>query len=352
MPNLNRNMPCYVFGTGSFGQRTAQALLSQGIQVRAFVSNTDQRQTLDGLPILKWPQIPKDEPSQILLAVLNREHALDQFYLEAKQHLFDDIIMPWDFYGQIWKQLGWQYWLQDAEQVNRHRPMLDGAIELMEDEQSKVCLQRAFDFRHGTDIEYASFQHGDDQYFNEITMRGRDSVSCYIDIGAFDGANLSELEALVDVECAFLFEPETSNYSKILAAKHSFQTEKLFILPVAVSKETKLLSFDGNQGESSKICEDGQEHVFSSSLDKMIPAHMQVDFVKMDVEGAELDVLAGSQKLLARCRPTLAISLYHNWDDLWNIPQALNSKLDSYAYYVRQHMRNSFDLVLYAVPRF
>ena len=50
--------------------------------------------------------------------------------------------------------------------------------------------------------------------------------------------------------------------------------------------------------------------------------------MKMDVEGAELDVLAGSHELLARCRPTLAISLYHNWDDLWNIPQALNAKLD------------------------
>ena len=351
MRNLNRNIPCYVFGTGSFGQQTVQALLSQDIQVRAFVSNTDQRDTLDGLPILKWSQIPKDEPSQILLAVFNREHALDQFYREAKQHLVGDIIMPWDFYGQISKQLGWQYWLQDAEQMNRHRPILDEAINLMEDEQSKVCLQRVFNFRYGADIEYASFQHDDDQYFNEITMRGRDTVSCYIDIGAFDGANLSELEALVDVECAFLFEPEKSNYSQILAAKNSFQTKKLFILPVAVSNDTKVLSFDGDQGESSKICEDGQEHVISSSLDKIIPAHLQVDFVKMDVEGAELDVLAGGQKLLARCRPTLAISLYHNWDDLWKIPQALDSTLVSYAYYVRQHMRNSFDLVLYAVPR-
>lgn len=352
MAKLNRNLPCYVFGTGSFGQQTVKGLLSQDIHVSAFVSNTDKRETLDGLPILKWSQIPRDKPFQVLLAVLNREHALDQFCLEAKQNHIDHIVMPWDFYGQMKEQLGWQYWLQDAEQVKRHRPMLDDAINLMEDEKSKICLQRTFNFRHGTDIEYAGFQHDGDQYFNEITMRARDSVGCYIDIGAFDGANLSELEALVDVECAFLFEPELGNYSKILAAKHSFQTGKLFILPLAVSNKAKILSFDGNKGESSKICDDGQEHVLSSSLDEIIPAHLKVDFVKMDVEGAELDVLKGSRKLLATCRPTLAISLYHNWDDLWTIPQALNSNLDSYAYYVRQHMRNSFDLVLYAVPRF
>ena len=141
MRHLDINLPCYIFGTGSFGQQTAQALLSQNMQVRAFVSNTDQRNVLDGLPILKWSQIPNDEPSQILLAVLNREHALDQFYLEAKQHLFDNVIMPWDFYGQISKQLGWQYWLQDAEQVNRHRPILDEAIKLMEDEQRKFVFK-------------------------------------------------------------------------------------------------------------------------------------------------------------------------------------------------------------------
>ena len=351
MQNLNRNKPCFVFGTGSFGQLTAQALLSHGIKVRAFVSNTDQRQTLNGLPILNWFQIPEDEPSQVLLSVFNRDHALDHFYLEATQHKLHDIIMPWGFYGELSEELGWQYWLQDAEKLDRCRPMLSEAINLMEDDESKVCLERVFNFRCGKDIEYASFQHGDDQYFNEITMRGREKVGCYIDIGAFDGANLLELETLTNVDCAFLFEPDTNNFQKILAAKNSFQTEKLCILPMAISNETRLLSFNGAQGESSKICENGEEHVFSSLLDKLIPPHLRVDFIKLDVEGAELDVLAGSENLLARCRPTLAISLYHNWDDLWNIPQALNSTLTSYSYYVRQHMRNSFDLVLYAVPK-
>ena len=60
---------------------------------------------------------------------------------------------------------------------------------------------------------------------------------------------LYELEALVDVKCAFLFEPEISNYSKILAVRDTFQTKKLLILPVALSNETKVLSFDGNRGE-------------------------------------------------------------------------------------------------------
>ena len=158
--------------------------------------------------------------------------------------------------------------------------MLSEAINLMEDEESKVCLERVFNFRCSRGIEYASFQHGDDQYFNEITMRGREKVGCYIDIGAFDGANLLELEALTNVDCAFLFGPTSNNFQKILAAKiHS--NWKIVHLPMAISNETRLLSFNGAQGESSRSA---KWYVFSSLLDKLIPPHLRVDFIKLDVE--------------------------------------------------------------------
>jgi FkbM family methyltransferase len=41
------------------------------------------------------------------------------------------------------------------------------------------------------------------------------------------------------------------------------------------------------------------------TLDHIIPADAQIDFIKIDVEGGEFGVLKGSKQLLKRCRPVL-----------------------------------------------
>ena len=85
------------------------------------------------------------------------------------------------------------------------------------------------------------------------------------------------------------------------------------------------------------------------ALDELFP-NLKVDFIKIDVEGAELQVLNGSEKIINRCRPVLAISLYHNPVDLYVLPERLFQISNEYKFFVRQHHSNSFDCVLYAIP--
>ena len=100
MRHLDINLPCYIFGTGSFGQQTAQALLSQNMQVRAFVSNTDQRNVLDGLPILKWSQI---QMTSLLKSYWRSStesmHSINFILRQSTSFRQRDYAV--DFYGQI-----------------------------------------------------------------------------------------------------------------------------------------------------------------------------------------------------------------------------------------------------------
>lgn len=76
----------------------------------------------------------------------------------------------------------------------------------------------------------------------------------------------------------------------------------------------------------------------------------QVDFIKMDVEGAELEVLAGASETIRRFSPTLAIAAYHRDDDLVQIPAALAELGPTYQLYLESFSPVEDETVLFAVP--
>lgn len=60
----------------------------------------------------------------------------------------------------------------------------------------------------------------------------------------------------------------------------------------------------------------------------------KVDFIKMDIEGAEVSALTGAARTIKKYKPKLAISVYHKWDDLLVIPQLIHEIRDDYNYYL------------------
>lgn len=74
------------------------------------------------------------------------------------------------------------------------------------------------------------------------------------------------------------------------------------------------------------------------------------DFLKMDIEGAELPTLRGAAELLRASRPILAISIYHTLDDVVDIPLWLNDLLTDYRFFVRHHSHYIGETVLYGIP--
>ena len=74
------------------------------------------------------------------------------------------------------------------------------------------------------------------------------------------------------------------------------------------------------------------------------------DFIKTDIEGAEMSALKGAKETIEKYRPQLAISIYHSDSDFINIPLYLNKTLQDYTFKLGHYSRDNNETVLYAIP--
>lgn len=68
----------------------------------------------------------------------------------------------------------------------------------------------------------------------------------------------------------------------------------------------------------------------------------RVDFIKMDIEGAERHALMGARRLLATHKPRLAICIYHAADDPKVVPRVVRDANDTYETFTRQGFQAYF----------
>lgn len=76
----------------------------------------------------------------------------------------------------------------------------------------------------------------------------------------------------------------------------------------------------------------------------------RVDFIKVDVEGAELEVLKGAAHTLRTQRPRLALAAYHRPDDPAVLPAFVASLGLDYWWYMQCSTMTDVDTILFGVP--
>jgi FkbM family methyltransferase len=347
---LSKTKPVFLFGSGEFGKDVAKVLKAHGYAIQGFINTSPKENVVNEIPVFSLEDIrQQDLSAPVLVCIFNRDTPLDSLENNIRNKGFKEVFMPWDIYQEFGKELGWKYWLSGRDLLLKHEKHIESTVELLSDEMSKQTLIDICNFRLGINTEYASFKHKDRQYFNDLTLEqfasGR---SCnYIDCGAYNGDTLIEAHQFLKIENAYLFEPDAENYAQLIAnVRKSLLNPICF--PLAVSDSYQILSFNSN-GEGGTITEKGSVHIAAAALDDVY-ANTKIDFIKYDVEGAEIQALQGSKKIIAHSRPVLVISIYHRPQDLWEIPALLSQLCPHYKFYLRQHFYNSFDSVLYAIP--
>lgn len=144
------------------------------------------------------------------------------------------------------------------------------------------------------------------------------------------------------------FEPDSASYQRCLKIQKTIPDIDLRLYCAGLWSRDATLYFDatGNGG----ACITQQEtstSIKAVALDNCISD--QVTFIKMDIEGAELEALKGSRGIIRECKPKLAICVYHKKEDLIEIPAYIKELVPEYKLYIRHYSNSEYETVLYAV---
>lgn len=178
------------------------------------------------------------------------------------------------------------------------------------------------------------------QYF-DVFQPGQKEV--FIDAGAYNGDTMDEflkwnggiykvysLELSADM-CAVIERKNIPNVQVINCA--------------AWSRNENLFFEDSSRG--GNVNSAGTDAVLGRTIDAILDGE-EATFIKMDIEGAELEALKGAKETIRKYGPKLAVCIYHKYDDILQLGRYILDLNPDYKFLIRHYTTCMWETVLYA----
>lgn len=176
-----------------------------------------------------------------------------------------------------------------------------------------------------------------------------------IDCGGYNGDTIRNFVSKgMKINNIAVFEPQNDLNKKISEYIHSNcdKFKSAVIFPCGVYSKTCKLKFKKSKDSpsSSKLDENGDDIIQCTSIDNALDG-FNPTFIKMDIEGSEIEALKGAKNTIIKNHPELAICVYHSLSHLWRIPLLIKSFYSGYKFYLRSYNFMGLETVLYAFPK-
>lgn len=178
----------------------------------------------------------------------------------------------------------------------------------------------------------------------------------FVDVGACTGDSIERFffSHVGCFEQIYAFEPGETQI-KALSKRIDRLVEEWAVSPGAIIVQRGAVGAKTGKKYLKKGVELGSMHVANENTGIEIEEialddyfeNADVSFIKADIEGAEYEMLLGAEKLIKRCTPKMAISVYHRPDDLIEIYNLLHVWIPEYHFALRHHASFLADTVLY-----
>ncbi len=172
-----------------------------------------------------------------------------------------------------------------------------------------------------------------------------------IDAGAFTGNTVVYFTQLVGQEGkVYAFEPMQEIFKTLQENTQNMPEVHLF--QAGISHCDGQMHVAAQNSASSSLFQQGDVCVNIRSIDSFVQVQAldKLDFIKMDIEGSEMDALKGAKNTIAQFTPKLAICIYHRPNDIFQIYKQILTINPYYTFYLKHCSNTIWETVLFAMP--
>lgn len=343
-----------IFGAGGSGDWTADVLRKNDITPRCYCDNSVRKQgkVHNSLDVLSFESaISRYPKASICVASMWQEEILKQIIAydpKLEERTYNLLLtMAWETTNHIFVS-------SEETYIKDKLLCFEKLYHDLADEISKKTLRGILNYRLTRNKNYLDeIKSSENIYMDDTIWRGfAPNENFYIiDGGAYDGDSAEEFiekwgdQATLHLYC---FEASRANCHFIEDKQALFYPHRIFVHNSALWDISGCELVFSDSCLSGKITEKGSKCVVTEKIDDI--DFERVDFIKLDIEGAERNCLEGARKTIEKYHPRLAICAYHLQDDLLVLYEFIKSLHGSYDIKLRHYKDSSGDTILYGIP--
>lgn len=350
--------PLALYGAGNLGRMAREYFERLGIHVQYVVDANPRLHRGDsfweGVDIFGPREVALEQRAAVLLAVCVATEPFSEVCTTLSEEGWLNVVPFYDIAEAYrdWHPLsnGWFTGALGADDVNG----IGETLSLWGDDVSRAHhLQFIAWHRLREDwiFDDAPVTTGDRYFIPEVLATLHDH-EVFVDVGAHRGEVSSRFLSIVNNRFNEIqaIEPDAVNLSRLrrnLDGIDGIEKRRIRVLPVAVGDEEGDRRFFEGLGYASQFCDLGERLVDVKTLEQL---EVAPTFLKLHLEGWELDALKGGLSTLVHHRPLIAATTYHNRLGLWPLPRWLMDHLSDYIFLLRLHSWCGTGSVIYAIP--
>jgi FkbM family methyltransferase len=320
----------YLIGRNKYGISITTWLTKKDVNVVGYIDDYTTDISFDGLPIFK-SNLDFSKAVIINCVVEGRTVSVQNFISSlGPLNSIDYFALQFAFKNEL-EEVNY---ISNTDSILDEKSRYQSVYNHLSDETSKVVLEKLLNFRLNRD---PSFLNGftfrpEEQYFEKFISLPQESV--FVDGGGYDGlTSILFTKNFPKYSNIYYFEPSEKSMLQSKVNLNDYRNITFF--EKGLWNKTETLKFNNSLGNANRISNSGEITIHATALDEVI--FERVDFIKMDIEGAELNALYGSKNLIAKYSPILAICVYHKQIDFIQIPEFILSINPDYKIFIRHY---------------